>query len=98
MALVLYHHFFKMPGQTQASPLISQELPPKALEGAFSRQNKKIHKDPYILFGPEKCYLPRSFTQHWGRYDGVEVREDDVWLCSFPKCGKIQIKIMSSHY
>jgi len=36
---------------------------------------------------PSGCRVPRCFLNHRQRLLDLEVREDDIWVASFPKCG-----------
>ncbi|XP_066994281.2 luciferin sulfotransferase [Anabrus simplex] len=38
-------------------------------------------------FGPKGCLLPAPYTDHVQKLKNFEVREDDVWIVTFPKCG-----------
>lgn len=32
--------------------------------------------------------LPKNFQKYYDRIYNMEVREDDVWIITFPKCGE----------
>jgi hypothetical protein len=65
---------------------IQFSLIPKTLE-------EKYHKDfPLILDGlvrgtPGGFVLSPLFSQHADELRKFEVRKDDVWIVTFPKCG-----------
>lgn len=40
-----------------------------------------------VLFKNDGCMLPRTYLRHAERIRNLEVRPDDVWVISFPKCG-----------
>jgi len=42
-----------------------------------------------ILLGPEKLAVPRKFLGIVEKVRDMEVRPDDVWLVTFPKCGRL---------
>ncbi|XP_063834758.1 luciferin sulfotransferase [Ostrinia nubilalis] len=52
---------------------------------ALDRMFKK--KDCMILVEPSGAILPAEFRQIGEDILGVEVREDDVWMCSYPRTG-----------
>lgn len=33
--------------------------------------------------------LPRNFIQYHEKIKNLEVRPDDIWIVTFPKCGKL---------
>lgn len=41
-----------------------------------------------FMVGPSNCVLPKNYSNYAKRIRDLEVREDDVWVVSFPKCGK----------
>jgi len=45
------------------------------------------HQDGYVRFMPSGQVLPRCFTRDEARLTELAVREDDVWVSTFPKCG-----------
>jgi len=44
-------------------------------------------KDGFVRFQPSGQVLPRGFAAIQNDLDKFTVREDDVWVASFPKCG-----------
>jgi len=41
----------------------------------------------FVKFGPSKCFLPRHFAEHLTAIDAFEVRDDDIWIVTYPKAG-----------
>lgn len=41
------------------------------------------------VVSPPGVVLPSNYKNYAQRILDLEVREDDVWVISFPKCGKI---------
>lgn len=37
---------------------------------------------------PSNCVMPREFKPYAERLMNFEIREDDVWVISYPKCGE----------
>lgn len=63
------------------------ELPPSVAKTLVSRQNKAIYPEPFVQFGPGKCFLPKFYDMYSDTIDNLEIREDDLWICSFIKAG-----------
>ncbi|CAH0554474.1 unnamed protein product [Brassicogethes aeneus] len=53
----------------------------KKIDKAFGRDNS------FLEFNPGKCLLPPSHTLFAERILSFDVREDDIWLISFPRTG-----------
>lgn len=46
-----------------------------------------------FMVGPSNCVLPKNYLNYAKKIRDLEVREDDVWVLSFPKCGKYSMVI-----
>jgi len=55
----------------------------KCLGGAKSGE----FKNGFVRFQPSGQVLPRCYARLQKEINELEVREDDVWISSFPKCG-----------
>jgi len=43
--------------------------------------------EPFVRYQPSGCVMPKCFTRSFDRIHGFDVRFDDIWISSFPKCG-----------
>lgn len=50
-----------------------------------SRQNPLIYPEAFAHFGPDRVFLPKFFAQSAELIENLQVREDDLWICSFIK-------------
>lgn len=48
---------------------------------------KDLMAPPEIRMLPSGCVLPAKFLEYIQRIRDMEVRPDDIWVCSYPKCG-----------
>ncbi|XP_075233109.1 luciferin sulfotransferase-like isoform X2 [Lycorma delicatula] len=48
---------------------------------------KNAMAPPEIKLLPSNCVVPANFLNYEQRIRDMDVRPDDVWVCSFPKCG-----------
>ena len=53
----------------------------------LSEQN--AYKEGFIRLQPYNQIMPKEYIKHAKRIHDFEIRPDDVWISSFPKCGKI---------
>ena len=42
--------------------------------------------------------LPENYAKFADAIENMEVRDDDVWVCSFPKTGKVFYKVAVGNY
>ena len=49
--------------------------------------NQKSYKCGFVRLMPYLQILPKTYIKHAKRIQDFEVRNDDVWVASFPKCG-----------
>jgi len=56
-------------------------------DGLRDEDGKTAFKDGFVRFQPSGQVLPRCFADIEKEVTEFEVREDDVWVSSFPKCG-----------
>jgi len=63
--------------ELEESPVLTRFL--DGLKTAFSQG--------FVRFQPSGQVMPRCFTRMEKAVSEMEVREDDVWIASFPKCG-----------
>lgn len=47
-----------------------------------------------VTVSPPGCVLPENYCNYAKRIKQLEVRQDDIWLVSFPKCGIINSKLI----
>ena len=50
--------------------------------------NQRSYKCGFIRLMPYCQVLPKTYINQAERVHNFDVRNDDVWVCSFPKCGK----------
>jgi len=50
-------------------------------------KNQSFFKDGFVKFQPSGQVLPRGFASIQKDLNQFTVREDDIWVVSFPKCG-----------
>jgi len=65
--------------------VLIEEIKSEALK--IFEANQGGYKDGFVRFLPSGQVLPRCFTKFEKQISAVKVREDDVWISSFPKCG-----------
>ena len=55
----------------------------------YEKFNKDIgsFEEGFVRILPYDQMLPRCFLKYQKKIKDFEVRSDDVWVCSFPKCG-----------
>ena len=53
----------------------------------LSEQN--AYKEGFIRLQPYNQIMPKEYIKHAKRIHDFKIRPDDVWISSFPKCGKI---------
>lgn len=55
----------------------------------YEKFNKDMvsFKTGFVRVQPHNQVLPRCFLKHEKRIKEFQVRDDDVWVASFPKCG-----------
>lgn len=76
-------------------------------------ENKKLSEDSYLdeLFEAtfvndfrarnivyKGVSLPSSYPQFADAIENLKVRDDDVWVCSFPKTGKLFLNYQKIHF
>ncbi|XP_068081820.1 luciferin sulfotransferase [Anabrus simplex] len=57
------------------------------LSEKFRSSNKRIYCNGSVRVSPSDCILPVKYKQFADRIKNFEVREDDVWIVTYPKCG-----------
>ena len=45
-------------------------------------------KPPGVLIDPPGCYLIQSLVDSLEEISKLEIRPDDIWIVTYPKCGK----------
>ena len=57
----------------------------------YEKFNKDIgsFEEGFVRILPYDQMLPRCFLKYQNKIKDFEVRSDDVWVCSFPKCGNV---------
>lgn len=56
-------------------------------ERLMAKQNKAIYPRPFVRFGSDGVFLPDFFRDSAVPIRKMDVREDDLWICSFIKAG-----------
>ena len=76
--------------------LISDGVSVEELSGPiYEKFNKSFtaFKEGFIKLQPYNQIVPRCFLKYEKRIKDFQTRPDDVWVASFPKCGKFYIKV-----
>ena len=55
----------------------------------LSKQN--AYKQGFIRLLPYNQIMPKEYIKYAKRIHNFDIRQDDVWISSFPKCGKTVI-------
>ena len=57
----------------------------------YEKFNKDIgsFEEGFVRILPYDQMLPRCFLKYQKKIKDFEVRSDDVWVCSYPKCGNV---------
>ena len=50
--------------------------------------HQKSFNQGFVRFQPYNQVLPKCYSNYEKEIKNFEVRGDDVWISSFPKCGK----------
>ncbi|XP_066994996.2 luciferin sulfotransferase [Anabrus simplex] len=53
----------------------------------FRTSNRRFYSKGSVRVSPSDCILPVRYKQFADRIKNFEVREDDVWIITYPKCG-----------
>lgn len=64
-----------------------KKLDKETADWLVSKQNKAIYPDACVQFGPEEVFLPEFYAETASFIENLEVRDDDLWICSFIKAG-----------
>ena len=56
----------------------------------LQRQNQEIYPELFVKFKPKECFLPKDYAAHYDYIKDLSVRDDDVWVVSFIKSGKLK--------
>ncbi len=59
----------------------------ESVVGDFERAQRGFRKG-FVRLQPYGQVLPRTYAAFDRRIKEFEIKEDDVWISSFPKCGK----------
>ena len=70
------------------------------------KQRQKIYTSPSTLDGlvsdPLEIYIPRSMEKVAEKVYNFEVRPDDIWIVTYPKCGttwtQVDIMVLSKYH
>ncbi|GLH10764.1 Sulfotransferase 1A2, partial [Gryllus bimaculatus] len=79
------------PGRGVASMAVSEAVAVTPLEGERVRKLLgllKLGNEPQARFGPTGCVLAARFADSLGDVRAFEVRDDDVWVVTPPKCAR----------
>ncbi|KAF5271007.1 hypothetical protein FQR65_LT05357 [Abscondita terminalis] len=55
--------------------------------GKIFNDSYLTERQHYLEVGPDKVVLPGKYEELYGCIDNLEVRDDDVFICAFPKTG-----------
>jgi estrone sulfotransferase len=75
--------------------LETREIESAVAQKLISRQNNSIYPEVFKKFGPGKCFLPPFFADYYEEIKNLEIRDDDLWICSFIKAGTTWTKEMA---
>ena len=70
---------------------INEELKYEVLRGPLVEKYKTAHQisaDDIIKIWPPGCAIFAEFRHHAEKIRNFTVREDDVWIITYPKCGE----------
>jgi hypothetical protein len=71
---------------------INEELQYEVLRGPlvdkFKTANQTLHDDGLIKIWPPGCAMFAEFRHHAEKIRKFTVREDDVWIITYPKSGE----------
>lgn len=68
-------------------------MSPNLVYKDISEEHNKILRENFVsvfrkgYVTVNDCVLPEYYLDFGGRIKNLEVRNSDVWICSFPKCG-----------
>ncbi|KAG8228144.1 hypothetical protein J437_LFUL002800, partial [Ladona fulva] len=74
-------------------PISVQKYLPMKIDKINPDLNKEIlssftgERDGYVHVGPKKYFLTSNYLKQADGYYNMEVRPDDIWVCTFPRCG-----------
>ena len=49
-------------------------------------------QEGFVRILPYDQMLPRCFLKYQKKIKDFEIRSDDIWVCSYPKCGNVFLK------
>ena len=68
-------------------PEIQKRIRSEAIPGKYIRI-KYNDPNPVLKHWPaEYCFLPDTFTKSTKDFKEFKVRDDDIWILTYPKCG-----------
>lgn len=77
---------------------------PYKIEPVEEGLNKQLMNDfggeryGFVQVGEKKWVLPAIYNEHAERFYSYPVREDDVWIITYPRSGKKQLKLNTEYY
>lgn len=67
------------------------------VEGDVGQKLDKMYgvKPSFLRVKPGNCLLPPQFVFHGAKIRDMEIYDDDVWMVSYPRTGKIRSRSTS---
>ena len=72
----------------ELSPGVTIEEVDDPLLEEFRKCRNNAYTEGFVRFQPANQFLPRQMCLYEKRLRNLEVKPDDIWICSFPKTGQ----------
>ena len=83
----------KMPEVKLSEGVFTEAISGPTYDSFVKHQN---FREGFVRFQPYNQVLPACYVAYEKRVKEFEVREDDVWISSFPKCGKTRVNLVGT--